>query len=47
MTRKRIYLETMSEILPRIGTKIVVDDSVEGVLPLLNLTGLDVGEKKD
>ncbi len=47
VTRKRIYLETMSEILPKIGNKIIVDDSVEGVLPLLNLTGLDVQEKKD
>jgi membrane protease subunit HflK len=47
VTRKRIYLETMSEVLPKIGNKIVVDDSVEGVLPLLNLTGLGVEEKPD
>ena len=46
VTRKRIYLETMAEILPKIGNKIVVDDSVEGVLPLLNLTGLGVAEEK-
>nr|XP_061808148.1 protein HflK-like [Nerophis lumbriciformis] len=37
VTRKRIYLETMGEVLPRSGRKIVVDDSVRGVLPLLNL----------
>ena len=47
VTRKRIYLETMSEVLPKIGNKIVVDDAVEGVLPLLNLTGLGAEEKKD
>lgn len=47
VTRKRIYLETMSGILPKIGNKIIIDDSVEGVLPLLNLTGLDVEGKKD
>ena len=47
VTRKRIYLETMGEILPKIGNKIVVDDSVEGVLPLLNLTGLGAEGKKD
>ncbi len=47
VTRKRIYLETMSEILPKIGNKIVVDESVEGVMPLLNLSGLEIQEKQD
>lgn len=37
VTRKRIYLETMGEVLPRAGSKVVVDDSVRGLLPLLNL----------
>jgi len=37
VTRKRIYLETMTEILPRMKGKIVVDDELQGVLPLLNL----------
>ena len=46
VTRKRIYLETMSEILPKVGSKIVVDDSVERVLPLLNLTGLGSQQEK-
>ncbi len=36
VTRKRIYLETVREILPKVGRKIVVDDQVRGVLPLLN-----------
>ncbi len=39
VTRKRIYLETVREILPKVGRKIVVDDQVRGVLPLLNLDG--------
>ena len=39
VTRKRIYLETLKEILPRVGRKVVVDDEVRGVLPLLNLEG--------
>ena len=47
VTRKRLYLETMSKVLPRVGSKIVVDDQVEGVLPLLNLTGLEVREKQE
>jgi membrane protease subunit HflK len=37
VTRKRIYLETMSEILPKVEQKIIVDDDLRSVLPLLNL----------
>ena len=37
VTRRRLYLETMSEILPEVGRTIIVDESVKGVLPLLNL----------
>ncbi len=37
VTRRRLYLETMREILPNIGSKYVVDDQQKGVLPLLNL----------
>lgn len=37
VTRQRIYLETVREILPKVGRKIIVDDDVRGVLPLLNL----------
>jgi membrane protease subunit HflK len=47
VTRKRIYLETMNEILPKIGNKIIIDDSVEGVLPLLNMTGLGAEGKEE
>ncbi|MDX1502019.1 MAG: FtsH protease activity modulator HflK [Thermoanaerobaculia bacterium] len=39
VTRTRIYLETMETILPRAGKKVVVDDDLEGLLPLLDLTG--------
>ena len=44
VTRKRIYLETLERILPRLGRKIVVDDELEGVLPLLQLEGVRKGE---
>jgi membrane protease subunit HflK len=37
VTRRRIYLETMSQILPQISEKIIIDDDLGGVLPLLNL----------
>ena len=37
VTRTRIYLETMAEVLPQVQGKVVVDHDVESVLPLLNL----------
>jgi membrane protease subunit HflK len=37
VTRKRIYLETLSDVLPKMGGKIVVDDDLKGIIPLLNL----------
>jgi membrane protease subunit HflK len=38
VTRQRLYLETMAEVLPRVKNKIVLDESVAGgVLPLLDL----------
>jgi membrane protease subunit HflK len=37
VTRNRMYLETMDEVLPRLGKKVILDDQQQGVLPLLNL----------
>jgi len=37
VTRKRLYLETLNEVLPKTGRKLVVDSSMKGLLPLLNL----------
>lgn len=37
ITRQRIYLETMSKILPLMEKKFIIDESSNGVLPLLNL----------
>lgn len=39
VTRTRIYLETMNRVLPKVQRKIVVDDEINGILPLLNLSG--------
>ncbi len=39
VTRKRMYLETMTELLPQLGTKVVLDEKARGVLPLLQLGG--------
>jgi len=37
VTRKRLYLEAMNEILAKTGDKFIVDSSQKGILPLLNL----------
>jgi membrane protease subunit HflK len=37
VTRRRLYLEAMSEILPKAGKTVIVDEAVKGVLPLLDL----------
>lgn len=38
VTRQRIYLETMAEVIPKIGGKIILDDEAKQLLPLLNLS---------
>ena len=42
VTRRRLYLETMSEILPKMGNKIIIDSDVSRVLPLLPLTNAKI-----
>jgi membrane protease subunit HflK len=37
VTRHRLFLETLGTVLPKAGSKLVVDDDLTGVLPLLNL----------
>ena len=39
VTRKRLYLETMQRILPKVGRKLYIDEGTTGVLPLLSLDG--------
>jgi membrane protease subunit HflK len=38
ITRTRLYLETMSQILPQTGQKIIVDESLRQLLPILPLS---------
>src|SRR5215471_1059296 len=38
ITRTRLYLETMSQILPKTGQKIIVDESLRQLLPILPLS---------
>ena len=37
ITKRRIYLETMEDILPKLGQKIVTDEDGNSVIPLLQL----------
>jgi len=37
VTRKRLYLETLNDVLPRIQRKIILDQGQRNILPLLNL----------
>jgi len=39
VTRRRLYLETMAEILPAVRRKVIIDRDTEGLLPLLDLGG--------
>ena len=41
VTRKRLYLEAINQILPKISKKIIFDENQKNILPLLNL-GVEV-----
>ena len=44
VTRRRIYIETLQDVMPGIRSKIIVDEQTRGILPFLNL-GTQNGEK--
>jgi membrane protease subunit HflK len=37
VTRRRLYLETLNDILPKIKKKFIIDEKLKNILPLLNL----------
>ena len=39
VTKRRLYLETMEEILPKLGKKYIIDSEQKNLLPLLNIGG--------
>jgi membrane protease subunit HflK len=43
VTRARLYLENIGNVLPKAKRKVIIDDSIKGVLPLF---GLSTGAKK-
>ena len=47
VTRRRLYLETMTEVLPRLGGKIILDESASQFLPLMNLPAPRPEPKKE
>jgi membrane protease subunit HflK len=40
VTRRRLYLETMERVMPRMGGKLFIDPAAKGVVPLLPLDWL-------
>jgi len=40
VTRQRLYLETLNQALPKAGRKVILDEDLRGVLPLLNLESM-------
>jgi len=47
VTRRRMYLETMAKVLPKMGAKLYIDKDAKGVMPLLpleTLRGLTTGD---
>jgi membrane protease subunit HflK len=45
VTRQRIYLETLNNVLPKVGKKLIVDEDIKGLIPLLDLKK-EVGDAK-
>ena len=37
VTRRRLYLETLKDVFPKLGSKYIIDEDQKNVLPLLNL----------
>jgi modulator of FtsH protease HflK len=44
VTRRRIYIETLQDVMPGIRSKIIIDEQTRSILPLLNL-GSQKGEQ--
>ncbi|MBN1576655.1 MAG: FtsH protease activity modulator HflK [Chitinispirillaceae bacterium] len=38
VTRQRIYLETMNDVLQKVGKKLITDEKASGILPLFNMS---------
>ncbi|MEA3415440.1 MAG: FtsH protease activity modulator HflK [Thermodesulfobacteriota bacterium] len=45
VTKRRLYLEMIQELFPKLGQKYIIDSEQKNLLPLLNL-GKQIGEQK-
>jgi len=45
VTKKRVYLETMSEVIPKARRKYIMDPKQSSILPLLNIGQSEGGQK--
>ena len=45
VTKRRMYLETMRTLFPKLGQKFIVDSEQKNILPLLNMTN-QIGAEK-
>jgi membrane protease subunit HflK len=46
VTKRRIYIETMREVVPNLGKKIIIDEKASQILPLLQLSTETQGGKR-
>jgi membrane protease subunit HflK len=45
VTRSRVYLETMGDVIPRAEHRVFIDDRLKGLLPLLPLGNAAISPK--
>src|SRR5260221_13791967 len=45
-TRRRIYIETLQDVMPSVRSKIIVDERMRSVLPFLNFDYQKVASQK-
>jgi len=43
VTLRRIYIETLQDVMPGVRSKIIVDEATRGILPFLNLDSQNLG----
>jgi membrane protease subunit HflK len=46
VTRRRIYIETLQEVMPGIRSKIIIDEQARSILPLLNIDSKQLDSQK-
>ena len=46
VTRRRLYLEKMKDLFPKMGNKYIIDSNQKNLLPLLNLDKQINGQTK-